>query len=84
MHGEAQWEPEVTLRDALIWAANGYETTEGPCIRFYQPDGSLGDPALLDEWYFSLDADTYENISNYINNPDFNFFDTVLNSDSTV
>ncbi len=82
--GEEQWEPKVTLRDALIWAANGYETAEGPYIRFYQPDGSHGDPAPLDGWYFSLDMGTYDDISSYINNPDFNFFDTVLNYDSTV
>jgi len=82
--GEADWEPVVTLRDALIWAANAYETSEGPYVRFYQPGGSLGAPAPLDEWYFSMDQITYDRISSYMQSPGFNFFDTVLTPESVI
>jgi hypothetical protein len=76
--GDDPWEPKITVGDALIWAANGYETTEGPFVRFYQPGGSLGDPESLDKWYFSLDTETYSQI------PGDNFFNTVLSPDSVL
>ena len=56
--------PEVTLKDAIIWAANGQDDPEhpelGPVVRSYQTDGSLGSAKPLDGWYFSLDATTYD------------------------
>ena len=82
--GVKDWEPVVTLKDALIWAANGQETAQGPTVQFYQPGGSLGDAALLDDWYFSLDQGTYDEISSYLVNPDFNLFDTVLTPGSVI
>ena len=82
--GAEPWEPVVTLKDALIWAANGQETAQGPMVQFYQPGGSLGDAAPLDDWYFSLDQGTYDEISDYVNNPDFNLFDTVLKPGSVI
>lgn len=76
--------PEVTLKDAIIWAANGRDDPVlGPVISFYTPDGIL-EKKSLDGWYFSLDAATYDSISGYIQNPDFNLFDTVLGPNSIV
>jgi hypothetical protein len=83
--GETDWEPVVTLRDAIIWAANGEEDpVDGPIVRFYQPDGTLGDAAPLEGWYFSLDTDTYANIQSYLQDPGFNLFDTVLKPHTIV
>ncbi|MHC4215234.1 MAG: binary toxin-like calcium binding domain-containing protein, partial [Planctomycetota bacterium] len=81
--------PIVTLRDALVWAANAQliEVEPGvwrPHVRFYQPGGDLGDPAPLDDWYFKLDKETYDSIESYIQNPDFNFFDTELSRKRVV
>ncbi len=74
----------VTLRDALIWAANGQNSPEGPMIRFYRPGGALGQASLLEGWYFSLDPDTYNGISNYIRNPEYNFFDAIIKPGSLI
>ena len=83
--GTEPWEPVVTLKDALIWAANGQETAQGPMVQFYQPGGSLGDLKPLEHWYFSLDQGTYDELSSYLEkNPDFNLFDTVLKPGSVV
>jgi hypothetical protein len=77
--------PVVTLRDALVWAANGEDDpVKGPLVRFYEPGGTLGDPAPLDNWYFSLDTATYNSIAGYSEDPNFNFLDTVLKPDSVV
>jgi hypothetical protein len=87
--GEKFNEPKVTLQDALIWAANAQliEVQPGvwrPYIQFYQPGGGLGNLEPLDDWYFKLDEGTYRSIESYIQNSDFNLFDTVLTSDSVV
>jgi hypothetical protein len=78
--GKADGLPTVTLGDALIWAANGrHDSVKGPMVSFYQPDGSLGTPAALDGWYFSLDRATHDRIASYVQqNSAFNFFDTVI------
>jgi hypothetical protein len=77
--------PEVTLKDAIIWAANAHDDPAlGPVVSFYQTDGSLGSVEPLNDWYFSLDATTYDSISDYIKNPDFNLFDTVLGPNTIV
>jgi hypothetical protein len=81
---ENPWEPKVTLRDALIWAANGKVGEQGPEVTFYQPDGSLGESSSLANWYFSLDLSTYRDIESYITEPDFNFFDTVLTPGTVI
>lgn len=76
--------PKVTLKDALIWAANGQEDPLlGPVISFYTPDGLL-EKKSLEGWYFSLDATTYDSISAYIQDSGFNLFDTVLEPNSIV
>jgi hypothetical protein len=83
--GKADGLPTVTLRDALIWAANGQDSPEGPKVRFYRPDGTLGAPALLTGWYFSLDQATYDRISSYIQQDSgFNFFDAVIKPGSLI
>ncbi len=86
--GQSFNEPEVTLLDALKWTANvqlmevsGVPT---PHVRFYEPGGTLGDPAPFDGWYFKLDPETYAGIESVIQDQDFNFLDTVITSDSVV
>jgi len=77
--------PEVILKDAIIWAANGQDDPAlGPVVRFYQTDGSLGPAKPLNDWYFSLDEPTYIRIKGDIKNPDFNLFDTVLGPNTII
>jgi len=80
--GGSDWnEPVVTLRDALRWVVKGEDHAGEPMIEW--PDGTLDDQSL-DSWYFSLDDGTYEGISNYLQGPDFNLFDTVINPGSII
>ena len=82
--GSSESGPEVTLKDAIIWAANGQEDPAlGPVISFYTANGIL-EKKSLDGWYFNLDQNTYQSIADYVKNSDFNLFDTVLGSDSIV
>ena len=83
--GTADGVQTVTLRDALIWAANGQDSPAGPKIRFYRPDGTLGDLRPLEGWYFSLDRATHDRIAGYVQQDSaFNFFDTVIQPGSII
>ncbi|MCE5264940.1 MAG: hypothetical protein LLG97_15595 [Deltaproteobacteria bacterium] len=82
--GKADGSQVVTLRDVLIWAANGQDSPEGPKVRFYKPDGTLGNLAPLSGWYFSMDKATYDGNSSNVQTPGFNFFDMVIRPGSLI
>lgn len=73
--------PEVTLRDALLWVAGGFEESGQQKISYYDRIGGGMAEANLDGWSICMDGETWE--MNDIA-PGDNVLDTVLGPDTTV
>ena len=73
--------PEVTLRDALLWVAGGFEENGQQKISYYDRIGGGMAEANLDGWSICMDGWTWE--KNDIS-PGDNVLDTVLGPDTTI